>query len=99
MPRTREAGQVTPLLALAVATAVAAAAAVGLGGSLVVARAQAQTAADAAALAGAAEGEGGARELARANDGRLTTFERRGADVTVEVSVGPVSARARARSG
>ena len=61
-------------------------------------RARAETAADAAALAGAAEGIGAAARAADANDGALVSLRAAGADVVVEVRVGRVIARARARA-
>jgi hypothetical protein len=92
-----DAGQVLPLVALALVVAVAAVVVAGLVGQAVVFRARAQTAADAAALAGAAEGEPAARELAAANGARLVQFEVEGTDTQVEVRVGDIGARARAR--
>ena len=49
-------------------------------------------------LAGAAGGEEAARALAEDNGGVLVSFERAGDEAVVEVQVGDVSARARARA-
>ncbi|MEN9504165.1 MAG: hypothetical protein RI958_91 [Actinomycetota bacterium] len=71
-------------------------------GTAMLHRQQAQTAADAAALAGVEGGRVQADRLAAANGGQLVSFERSGGwdgfTVTVEVTRGGVSARARASS-
>lgn len=92
-----ERGQVTPLVALMICLVGFAALQIGDLGGAARERAAAQTAADAAALAGAAEGHAGAEDLARANGGRLLSFREIDADVLVEVQVGEVRAKARAR--
>ncbi len=94
--RTRDAGQVVPLLALVVALA-----ALGLLAlsRLVVAAdaaARARTAADAAALAGAAEGRAAAERLAVANGAALVAWTDDGARVEVTVVVDGHRARAAA---
>ena len=92
-----ERGQVLPLLAVVIVLAGLAMVAVVRFGAVAVDRGRASTAADAAALGGAAEGRDRAAELARANGGRLVSYEERGDDARVRVEVGRVSATARAR--
>jgi hypothetical protein len=94
----RDRGQATPLVAAVVVFAAIVAFALVRAGHVAVDSARARTAADAAALAGAADGRAAARRLASANGGRLVAYRALGDDVLVEVDVGGVSARARARS-
>jgi predicted aspartyl protease len=94
----RERGQATPLVAAVVVFAAIVAFALVRAGRVAVDSARARTAADAAALAGAADGRGAALRLAAANGGHLVRYRVLGADVVVEVDVGGVSARARARA-
>ena len=92
-----EQGQVLPLVALFVALLgflAVQVARVGEAGQL---RARAQTAADAAALAGAAAGEPAAASEARANRGRLLSYEEIDGAVLVRVQLGAATARARAQ--
>jgi hypothetical protein len=91
-------GQATPMMAAAVGLVALMLLAIGPMGRALTDRAQARTAADAAALAGAAEGEETARTVAGRNGAELVSFEREGAEVTVEVSVDGVSAHSRARA-
>jgi hypothetical protein len=93
-----ERGQVLPLVALIMVVAGLAVVAIGKIGGAAVDRAQAVTAADAAALAGAAEGRDAARELARANGGRLAGYEEVGDDARTRVEVGDATAHARAHA-
>jgi len=93
-----ERGQVLPLVALVMVVAGLAVVAIGMLGGAAVDRARAVTAADAAALAGAAQGTEAARDLARANGGRLDGYEDVGDDARVRVEVGDAEARARARA-
>jgi len=97
MEPARERGQVLPLVAVLIVLGGLACVVAGKLGGAAAARAQAATAADAAALAGAAAGPEAAHEAARANGGRLTRYERQGADTRVTVSLGGATARARAR--
>jgi len=90
-------GQALPLLALVVLLAGVLALGLGRMAGDAVDRAVAQTAADAAALAGAADGRDAAVSLARANGAELRDFEWAGADVRVRVTVGRMTATARAR--
>jgi ABC-type molybdate transport system ATPase subunit len=93
---TEERGQVVPLVAIVVVlVGVLCLGLARLGGSAGEA-ARARTAADAAALAGAADGEASARELARANGGRVVRYEVDGDEVEVLVEVGDHRAVARA---
>jgi Flp pilus assembly protein TadG len=66
-------------------------------GRAVADRARARTAADAAALAGVRDGADAARDLARANGGRLLHFVEASGEVEVTVQVGDRQASARAR--
>ena len=59
-------------------------------------RGRAKTAADAAALAGAADGVDAARAVASANGATLRSFDQRGDETTVRVTLGDAGARARA---
>jgi hypothetical protein len=93
-----ERGQVLPLVALVMVVAGLAVVAIGRIGGAAVDRARAQSAADAAALAGAADGKDAARELARANGGRLDGYEEVGDDARVRVEVGDAEAPARAHA-
>jgi hypothetical protein len=93
----RERGQATPLVAAVVVFAAIVAFALVRAGGVAVDGARARTAADAAALAGAADGRPAAARLAAANGGRLVRYRAVGDDVVVEVAVGRVTARARAR--
>jgi len=70
--------------------------AIGMFGIRVSDLARARTAADAAALAGAAEGQRAASRTASANGAHLDSFTMIGSDVLVRVSIGEVSATARA---
>ena len=97
--RSHEDGSVLPLIAAGMLLAGLLALGLGRVGQSAVARASARTAADAAALAGAIEGRPAAEELARANGGRMTAFERLGPDVRVTVRVGRAVATARATAG
>lgn len=97
MEPARERGQVLPLVAVLIVLGGLACVVAGKLGGAAAARAQAATAADAAALAGAAAGPEAAHEVARANGGRVTRYERQGADTRVTVSLGGATARARAR--
>lgn len=95
---TNDRGQIAPLLAVVAVAAGIACFALGRFAASAIDAAQARTAADAAALAAAATGaETTAREVALLNGGRLTSFERAGADVRVRVRVGEATASARAR--
>ena len=91
-----ERGQALPLLMVVLGIALVAMISVVhiSGRAAVVARAQ--TAADAAALAGAASGRPGAADLAAANGADLDVFVVDGAHVQVVVSIGEVTAEARA---
>jgi len=93
----RDRGQATPLVAAVVVFAAIVALALVRAGHVAVDGARARTAADAAALAGAAEGRPAASHLAAANGGHLVAYRALGDDVLVEVDVGGVTARARAR--
>jgi hypothetical protein len=93
----RDRGQATPLVAAVVVFAAIVAFALVHAGRVAVDSARARTAADAAALAGAADGRGAARRLAAENGGHLVAYRALGDDVVVEVHVGGVGARARAR--
>lgn len=93
----RERGSSLPLLVLGVMAIGAMVVLLGRIGAAVADRARAVSAADAAALAGAAEGEHAARELARANGGRLLRFEPKGLDARVTVELGGAKAVGRAR--
>ena len=95
--RSRERGQVIPLLAaLVVVAGLAMIALAHLGGGAVD-RAQARRAADAAALAGAADGRAGAEALANDNDASVSRFSTSGRDSEVVVKLGDARAIARAR--
>lgn len=91
-----ERGSFLPLLALGFALLIVGALVLGTVGRAVTERARAQSAADAAVLAGVVEGRDAADELARANGGRLVSFEVDGDDTVVEVRVGRAVAQARA---
>jgi len=93
---TRERGQATPIMAMVLVMAAAIALALIHLGTVAADSARAGTAADAAALAGAAEGRAAATTVATANHGRLVSFVEDGDDVIVAVTVGRVTARARA---
>jgi Flp pilus assembly protein TadG len=102
--RPRDRGQAVLLMVAVVACCGLLALAVGTLGGAVRDRQQAQTAADAAALAGVDGGEQRAAEIAAANGGVLTNFERiatagGGWTVTAGVSVEGVRASARATNG
>jgi hypothetical protein len=75
--------------------------AIGVGrvGAVVVQRQRAQIAADAAALAGVRGGRATAAAVATANGAALLSFDVRGDDVLVTVTVGAVDASARATDG
>ncbi len=85
------------VLALVVLLTAGASLALATMGVRAVDRVRASAAADAAALAGAGEGLFAAAELATANGGRLDRWSEDGDAVQVAVSVGDVSAEARAR--
>jgi hypothetical protein len=72
---------------------------VGRAGVVVVQRQRAQIAADAAALAGVRGGRATAGAVAAANGAALQSFEVRGDEVLVTVTVGAVDASARATDG
>ena len=93
----RETGQVLPLLAVVIVLAGLAMVAVARFGAVTINRARARAAADAAALAGAAEGRDAADALAKANGGKVRSYEEIGDDARVRVDVGGVSATARAQ--
>lgn len=96
--KAKDRGQIAPLLAVVAVAAGVACFGLGRFAASAVDAAAARTAADAAALAAAATGdEATAREVASLNGGRLTSFERAGADVRVRVRVGEETASARAR--
>lgn len=95
--RRTEKGQVLPLLALVIVVGGLGVVVLGRIGGAAVDRARAVAAADAAALAGAAEGRASADALARANGGRVLSYEQLGEDARVRVRVGEAEARARAR--
>lgn len=97
-PQVRQSrGQVVPLVAVALLVA----GLVGMGVVRLAAAAArqsaAQAAADAAALAGAAEGPEVAEAVADANEGRILTYRREGADVVVSIERRGHRATARAR--
>ena len=92
----RDRGQAIVLVLAVVVVTVVLAAAVGRFSARLVDRQQAQLAADAAALAGVVAGRDAAERLAVLNDGVLLLFVSTGVEVTVEVRVGDVTARARA---
>lgn len=94
---TRDQAQATPLMAAGLALVVLMLMALGPMGRALTDRAQARTAADAAALAGAARGEEAARDLASANGADLVGYASEDGEVVVEVKVGDVAARSRAR--
>ncbi len=97
--RTREAGQVMPLVLVLLALSAALAVLVAELGEVAVERARARSAADAAALAAATErGDGRtvAREYAAANGATLESFGHEGGEVLVVVRVGRARATARA---
>ena len=75
--------------------------AIGVGrvGAVVVQRQRAQIAADAAALAGVRGGRATAAAVATANGAALQSFDVRGDEVSVTVTVGAVDASARATDG
>jgi hypothetical protein len=75
--------------------------AIGVGrvGAVVVQRQRAQIAADAAALAGVRGGRATAAAVATANGAALQSFDVRGDEVLVTVTVGAVDASARATDG
>lgn len=85
LSRSRERGQVLPLLVILLALAVAAAVVVTEIGVAAIERARAQGAADAAALAGAASGEPAAHDVARANGAEVIAYIEVGAKVEVEI--------------
>jgi hypothetical protein len=72
---------------------------VGRAGVVVVQRQRAQIAADAAALAGVHGGRSTAAAVATANGAALQSFDVRGDEVLVTVTVGAVDASARATDG
>jgi hypothetical protein len=84
-----------------VALALGALLAIGVGraGVVVVQRQRAQIAADAAALAGVRGGRATAAAVATANGATLQSFDARGDEVLVTVTVGAVDASARATDG
>ena len=92
----RDRGQAIVLVLAVVVVTVVLAAAVGRFSARLVDQQQAQLAADAAALAGVVAGRDAAERLAVLNDGVLLLFVSTGVEVTVEVRVGDVTARARA---
>jgi len=92
----RDRGQAIVLVLAVVVVTVVLAAAVGRFSARLVDSQQAQLAADAAALAGVVAGRDAAERLAELNDGVLLLFVSTGVEVTVEVRVGDVTARARA---
>ena len=75
--------------------------AIGVGrvGAVVVQRQRDQIAADAAALAGVRGGRATAAAVATANGAALQSFDVRGDEVLVTVTVGAVDASARATDG
>jgi uncharacterized protein YcbK (DUF882 family) len=93
----RDRAQATPLMAAALGLVALMLLALGPMGRALTDRAQARTAADAAALAGAAQGEAVARDLASANGAELVSYDSENHEVVVEVQVGSVAARSRAR--
>jgi hypothetical protein len=72
---------------------------VARAGAVVVQRQRAQIAADAAALAGVHGGRAMATAVATANGASLQSFDVRGDEVLVTVTVGAVDASARATDG
>lgn len=99
----REAGQVTPLIAVGLVVMAAIGVVVVAVGGVISDRATARTAADAAALAAAAhldptESDAAAAHFARANGAELLSIHRQGHQVEVEVRVGRATARARAEA-
>lgn len=89
------------VLLMAVVVVLAALVAVGLAdaGAVIVDRQRAQTAADAAALAGVSGGRAAAAQLAASNGAVLVSYDQQGFEVNVVVTLGRVSARARASDG
>lgn len=100
--RPPDAGQAAPLMVVMLLVVTFAALATAEIGRLLDESARARTAADAAALAGAAAGQQQASALAAANGGHLLSYvEHESGDdeatlVTVEVTVGRASHKARA---
>ena len=94
--RTRQRGQVVPLMAAFVVFAGLAIIALAHLGGGAVDRAEAKRAADIAALAGAAEGGGAAQDYARRNGAALRDYTESGDDTTVEVRYGDARAVSRA---
>lgn len=85
MARSRQRGQVLPLLLIVLALAAAAGVVVVEIGVAAIEQARAQAAADAAALAGAASGEPAAHDVARANGAEVVAYVEAGAVVEVEI--------------
>ena len=89
-------GQATPLLIGVIAMMVVLVFAVAHLGRTVADSARARAAADAAALSGVVDGDAAARSIAAKNGAVVTSIERIGSDLVVEVRVGSSLARARA---
>jgi len=94
--RTRENGQVVPLMAAFVVFAGLAIIALAHLGGGAVDRAEAKRAADISALAGAADGPGAAQDYAQRNGATLRNYKESGNDVTVEVRYGDARAVSKA---
>lgn len=84
------------MLLLTLSVVVVASGMVFVLGRVLVDRSAAQAAADAAALAAAADGVEAAMAIARSNGAHLVQVTETGSEVTVEVTLGWGSARARA---
>ena len=95
--RTRDTGQLLPLVALVIACAGLGIIGLGRLTQEALATSRAATAADAAALAGAHGGPDAARVVAAENGARLVSFTRVSGDVRVVVRRGEATASARAR--
>jgi hypothetical protein len=96
--RRRDAGQLTPLVAVGVAIGGFLAFGIARLGAGAADNARARTAADAAALAGAAAGEVEAARLAALNGGRLLSYDAGDGIIEVEVAVAGHTVTARARA-
>lgn len=94
-----DAGQAMPLAIAVIVVAAILTIAFGAMARDVIDAARAQTAADAAALASIEGGESGAAAIAGRHGGRLLSWSRSGASVTVVVQVGDAVATARASGG
>ena len=99
--RTRHNDRGQAVLLMAAVVVLAALVSIGLAdaGAVVAQRQRAQTAADAAALAGVSGGQAAAAQLAASNGAVLVSYDQHGFEVTVVVTLGRVSARARASDG